>query len=159
MMNDATAHPDLERWMRVALEEARAGRALGEPPVGCVILDIEGREVARAHDERQRRADPLAHAECRALSLAARAQGDWRLDGYTLLVTLEPCPMCAGAILMARVARVVFGAASDKWGAAGSRLDLLGSGAFPHRPEVVGGVLADACGALLSEYFRTRRAS
>jgi tRNA(adenine34) deaminase len=128
-------------------------------PVGGVIYDREGFLLARAHDARQGGADPLAHAEWLALREAARRQGDWRLDGMTLVVTLEPCPMCAGAILMARVGRIIYGAPSPKWGAAGSRADWLGSGLFPHKPIVAGGVLAAECGALLTEYFSARRAA
>lgn len=146
-----------ERWMRRALEAAREALARDEVPVGCLILDSEGCEVARTHDARQSGADPLAHAEWLTLRSAAGRQGDWRLDGMTLVVTLEPCPMCAGAILMARVGRVIFGAFSPKWGAAGSRADWLGSGVFPHRPELIGGVLAEECGALLTQYFGLKR--
>jgi tRNA(adenine34) deaminase len=146
-----------EAWMGEALEAAREALALDEAPVGCVIHDARGRRVARAHDGRQGGADPMAHAECLALRQAAAAQGDWRLDGMTLVVTLEPCPLCAGAILMARVRRVVFGAPSPKWGAAGSRADWLGAGVFPHRPEVIGGVLVEPCAKLLSDYFQALR--
>lgn len=148
---------DAEAWMRRALTVAQEALQVNEVPVGCLILDAQGREMARAHDARQNGADPLAHAEWVALREAAGRQGDWRLDGMTLVVTLEPCPMCAGAILMARVARVIYGAPSPKWGAAGSRADWLGSGLFPHKPEVIGGVLAEECGALLSKYFQGRR--
>jgi tRNA(adenine34) deaminase len=147
----------LEAWMREALAEAAQASAQGEAPVGCVIYDAQGRPMARARDARQGGADPMAHAEWLALRQAGALQGDWRLDGMTLVVTLEPCPMCAGAILMARVGRVVFGAPSPKWGAAGSRADWLGSGVFPHRPQVIGGVLAEACGRLLGDYFKSLR--
>ena len=143
--------------MREALALACEAMTRDEVPVGCLILDAEGREMARTHDARQGGADPLAHAEWLALRQAAARQGDWRLDGMTLVVTLEPCPMCAGAILMARVGRVIFGAPSPKWGAAGSRADWLGSEAFPHKPQVIGGVLAGECGQLLSRYFQPRR--
>jgi tRNA(adenine34) deaminase len=146
-----------ETWMREALALAREARAHDEVPVGCVIIDGEGKILARAHDARQGGADPLAHAEWLALREAAARQGDWRLDHMTLVVTLEPCPMCAGAILMARVGRVIFGARSDKWGAAGSRADWLCAGAFPHKPEVIGCVLAEECGQMLTEYFQKRR--
>jgi tRNA(adenine34) deaminase len=146
-----------QAWMREALEAAREAMAADEAPVGCVVYDAQGRPLARAHDARQHGADPLAHAEWLALRQAAARQGDWRLDGMTLVVTLEPCPMCAGAILMARVGRVIFGAPSPKWGAAGSRADWLGAGLFPHKPEVIGGVMAEECGALLTKYFTARR--
>ncbi|HOE96565.1 MAG TPA: nucleoside deaminase [Candidatus Sumerlaeota bacterium] len=151
--------PPFEAWMDLALAEAEAALAHDEVPVGCVIADGSGAIVARAHDARQAAADPLAHAELLALRQAAAAQGDWRLDGMTLVVTLEPCPMCAGSILMARIARVVFGARSPKWGAAGSRADWLGSGVFPHRPEVIGGIREAPCGEVLSRYFRRLRKS
>jgi tRNA(adenine34) deaminase len=147
----------LETWMAEAIEAARGALERGEVPVGCVIYDAQGQALAQAHDARQGGADPLAHAEWLALRQAAARQGDWRLDGMTLVTTLEPCPMCAGAILMARVARVVFGAPNPKWGAAGSRADWLGAGCFPHRPEVIGGILAETCGRLLSDYFRSLR--
>jgi len=146
-----------EAWMRQALDIARAALEEREVPVGCLIFDGAGREMARAHDRRQGGADPLAHAEWLALREAAARQGDWRLDGMTLVVTLEPCPMCAGAILMARVGRVIFGAPSPKWGAAGTRADWLGSGLFPHKPDLRGAVLAEACGALLTQYFQAHR--
>ncbi len=146
-----------EGWMGEAIAAGREAMAADEVPVGCVIYDAEGRLMARAGDRRQGGADPLAHAEVLAIREAAARQGDWRLDGMTLVVTLEPCPMCAGVILMARVGRVIFGAASDKWGAAGSRADWLGSGLFPHKPEVIGGVRAGECGRMLSDYFRGRR--
>lgn len=143
--------------MRKALAVAREALAASEVPVGCLIFDEDGNEIARAHDFRQQGADPLAHAEWIALRQAGQRQGDWRLDRMTLVVTLEPCPMCAGAILMARVGRVIFGASSPKWGAAGSRSNWLGSGEFPHKPDVVGGVLAESCGALLTRYFQAHR--
>ena len=143
--------------MESAIEEAENARRLDEVPVGCVILDPDERIVARKHDLHRELADPLAHAEWLALRDAASGLGDWRLDGFTLVVTLEPCPMCAGAILMSRISRVIFGAASPKWGAAGTRADWLASGVFPHRPEVIGGIQAEDCGKLLSDYFREHR--
>jgi tRNA(adenine34) deaminase len=146
-----------EEWMRKALNVAREALANNEVPVGCLIFDADGNEMVRAHDFRQQGSDPLAHAEWIALRQAGQLQGDWRMDGMTLVVTLEPCPMCAGAILMSRVGRVIFGAYSPKWGAAGSRSDWLTSGEFPHKPEVIGGVLAESCGALLTRYFQTHR--
>ena len=146
-----------ESWMREALEVARQAPLQDEVPVGALVFDATGAELARAFDRRQHGADPLAHAEWLALREAAARLGDWRLDGLTLVVTLEPCPMCAGAILMARVGRVIFGAQSEKWGAAGTRADWLGSGCFPHKPQVIGGILAEPCGAVLTEYFQNRR--
>ena len=148
-----------EEWMRLALAEAEAAFERDEPPVGCVVIDPDGRVAGRGRDGRQTGSDPLAHAEVGAIREAARQQGDWRLDGYTLAVTLEPCPMCAGLILMARVGRVLYGASNTKWGAAGTKLDLLGAGVFPHRPEVLGGILAEPCGSILSRYFSLRRGS
>lgn len=148
-----------EAWMTEALAEARLAMEANEVPVGCVVVDAAGRVVGRGGDARQAAGDPMAHAEVLAIREAAETQGDWRLDGHTLVVTLEPCPMCAGLILMSRIGRVIYGAASDKWGAAGSRLDLLGSGAFPHKPEVVAGVKAEPCAAVLSEYFARLRGS
>lgn len=148
-----------EAMMRAALAVAAEAPGADEVPVGCVVYDAAGRIVAKAFDRRQHGADPLAHAEVLAIREAARVQGDWRLDGMTLVVTLEPCPMCAGVILMARVGRVIYGAASPKWGAAGSRADWLTAGVFPHRPEVIGGVLAEECGKLLTDHFRRHRKS
>lgn len=145
--------------MRLAIEEAQRAAEGNEVPVGCIVINGEGRVTGRGGDLRQATADPWGHAEIRAIREAAAAQGDWRLDGHTLVVTLEPCPMCAGLILMARVGRVVFGATNDKWGAAGARLDLLGGGAFPHRPEIRSGVLATECAQLLTDYFSARRAA
>ncbi|MCH8332772.1 nucleoside deaminase [Candidatus Sumerlaeota bacterium] len=140
---------------------AEAGRAFeqDEVPVGCLVFDGQGNVAGSGRDQRQAAADPLGHAEVSALREAARRQGDWRLDGHTLVVTLEPCPMCAGLILMARVGRVIYGASNTKWGAAGTKVDLLGGGEFPHKPEVIGGVLADPCGKILTEYFAKRRSS
>ena len=126
-------------------------------PVGAVILDPEGAVVARAHNRRLADGDPTAHAEIVAIRAAARASGGWRLDGHTLVVTLEPCTMCAGAIAAARIARLVYGAADPKAGAVGSLWDVLRDRRVPHRTEVVGGVLAEECGALLRDFFAQRR--
>ncbi len=157
-MNLPPYDEDLARqWMHEALAVARQALARNEVPVGCLIFDREGREMARRHDARQHAADPLAHAEWLALRDAGLKQGDWRLDDMTLVVTLEPCPMCAGAILMARIGRVIFGAPSPKWGAAGSRANWLDSGLFPHKPDVRGGILPEACGHLLGQYFQAQR--
>ncbi len=148
-----------EVWMQEALKEAESAALRNEVPVGCVIVNNLGEIVARAGDDRQAKADSFAHAEIIALREAAARQGDWRLDGHTLVVTLEPCPMCAGAILMARVGRVIFGASSDKWGAAGSRIQLLDGKHFPHKPEVVSGIEADAAAELLKQYFLGMRSA
>jgi tRNA(adenine34) deaminase len=144
--------------MREALVEARAALDSDDVPVGAVVLDAQGRIIGRGRNERERLADPTAHAEIVALREAATASGDWQLSGCSLVVTLEPCVMCAGAILSARIARVVFGAWDEKAGAAGSVLDVLRDRSLPIRvDEVVGGVLADECAELLSRFFRERR--
>jgi tRNA(adenine34) deaminase len=147
-----------EPAMREALAEATAaGPARGEVPVGAVILDPAGAPLARAHNQRESDADPTAHAEIVAIRAAGRALGSWHLDGCTLVVTLEPCTMCAGAVVAARIARIVYGAADPKAGAAGSLWDVLRDRRLNHRAEVVGGILAEECGALLQEFFAQRR--
>ena len=143
--------------MRLALSEAAAATAHDDVPVGAVVLDAAGTVLARAHNDREGTGDPTAHAEVLALRAAAQATGSWRLDGCTLVVTLEPCTMCAGAVVLARVARVVYGAVDEKAGAAGSLWDVLRDRRLNHRPEVVSGVLADECGALLKEFFLRAR--
>ena len=142
--------------MRLAIAEA--GRALehGDVPVGAVVVN-QGRVIAAAHNERERRQDPTAHAETLALQAAARARGSWRLLDCDLYVTLEPCAMCAGAIVLARIPRVVFGTTDPKAGAAGSVLDVLAEPRLNHRPVVEGGVLAAECAALLTDFFAARR--
>jgi tRNA(adenine34) deaminase len=148
-----------ERFMREALAEAVCAGAHDDTPVGAVIVH-DGTVIGRGHNERELREDPTAHAETLALREAAAALGSWRVLGSTLYVTLEPCAMCAGAVVLARVPRVVYGAADPKAGAAGSALDVLGvhdRGPLNHRPEVIGGVLADECGELLRAFFRARR--
>jgi tRNA(adenine34) deaminase len=142
--------------MHEALAAAAESAAAGEVPVGAVIVR-DGRVIARAANRTIRDQDASAHAEMLALREASRALGQWRLDDCTLVVTLEPCAMCAGAIVLARVARVVFGAWDEKAGMAGSVGDLLRHPRLNHRPEVAGGVLADDCAAMLSEFFRARR--
>ena len=146
-----------DRWMRLALDEARAA-AEDEVPVGAVVV-AGGRVVASAHNQREQLADPTAHAEMIALTQAAAALGSWRLEDCTLYVTLEPCPMCAGAILQARVPRVVWGAPDPKAGAVESLYRLFEDARLNHRVEHVGRVLADECGRLLSDFFRGKRAS
>ncbi len=144
--------------MRAALAEARAAAAAGEIPVGALVLAPDGAVLGRGHNAREATPDPTAHAEILALRAAARATGDRMLGDCALVVTLEPCAMCAGAILAARVPRVVFGAWDEKAGAAGSVYDLLRDGRLPHAvPEVIGGVLAEESAALLEEFFRERR--
>jgi tRNA(adenine34) deaminase len=126
-------------------------------PVGAVILDEAGTVIARARNRREIDHDPTAHAEIVAIRQAARARGSWRLTGLTLVVTLEPCTMCAGGVTAARLARVVYGAEDPKAGAAGSLWDVLRDTRLNHRPEVIGGVLAAECGALLRDFFAARR--
>ena len=145
-----------ERFMWLAVEEARRALEHDDVPVGAVL--VHGGEVVGAgHNERELRQDPTAHAETIALRAAARALGSWRLLDSTLYVTLEPCAMCAGAIVLARVPRVVYGCTDPKAGAAGSVLDVLAEPRLNHRPAVEGGVLADECAALLREFFAARR--
>lgn len=144
--------------MRLALAEARSAAAVGEVPVGALVVGPDGSVLAAARNTREQAHDPAGHAEIVALRSAASALGDRILMGCTLVVTLEPCVMCAGAILAARVPRVIFGAWDEKAGAAGSVYDLLRDGRLPHPvPEVIGGVLADECAALLEAFFAERR--
>ena len=142
--------------MPIALEEARSASLSGDVPVGAVVVR-EGSVVARAANRTVRDQDPTAHAELLAIRAASAALGRWRLDDCTLYVTLEPCAMCAGAIVLARVARVVLGAWDPKAGMAGSIEDLLRHPRLNHRPEVAGGVLEAECGAILREFFSERR--
>ena len=144
--------------MTLALDEARAALATGDVPVGAVVLDPAGAVIARGRNVREAELDPSGHAEVVALRAAASALGSWRLDGCTLVVTLEPCTMCAGAIVGARIARLVFGAVDDKAGAVGSLWDVVRDRRLNHRPEVVAGVLADECGALMTSFFKEQRA-
>jgi tRNA(adenine34) deaminase len=142
--------------MRLAIAEAtRAGGT--DIPVGAVVLDPAGTVIARAANRREADGDPTAHAELVALRAAAKAAGNWRLIGCTLVVTLEPCTMCAGAVTLARVDRLVFGAADPKAGAVGSLWDVVRDRRLNHRPEVVSGVLAAECGMLLRAFFAARR--
>lgn len=141
-----------ELWMRRALEIAAVSR--DDVPVGAVVYGPDGVEVAVGHNEREATRDPTAHAEIVALRLAAQKRGSWRLDGCALVVTVEPCTMCAGAIVLARVAVVVFGAWEPKTGAAGSLWDVLRDRRLNHRPEVYPGVLAEESALLLREFFR-----
>lgn len=143
--------------MGLALTEAVAAGARGEVPVGAVVLDPDGQVIAAAGNDRESGADPTAHAEVLALRRAARQRGSRRLDGCTLVVTLEPCTMCAGAAVLARVARVVYGAVDEKAGAVGSLWDVVRDRRLNHRPEVVMGVRAEECSAVLKEFFATRR--
>jgi len=148
--------PRDEYFMRLAIREAERALQHEDVPIGAVVAH-GGEAIALAHNERELRQDPTAHAETIALREAARALGSWRVLDAVLYVTLEPCAMCAGAIVLARVPRVVFGASDPKAGACGSVLDVLGEPRLNHRPEVAGGLLAAECGALLSEFFASRR--
>jgi tRNA(adenine34) deaminase len=143
--------------MRAALAVAASALESGDVPVGALVLDRSGAVVATGRNERERTGDPTAHAEVLALRAAATALGEWRLEQCTLVVTLEPCTMCAGALVLARVARVVFGAWDPKAGAAGSLWDVVRDRRLNHRPEVVGGVLEAECGAILREFFAGHR--
>jgi tRNA(adenine34) deaminase len=143
-------------FMRLALREAERARDHGDVPIGAVVVSA-GEVIAAGRNERELRQDPTAHAEILALREAARALGSWRVHDATLYVTLEPCAMCAGAIVLARVPYVVFGASDPKAGAAGSVLNVLGEPRLNHRPEVEGGVLGEECGELLSAFFASRR--
>jgi len=145
-----------EYFMRLALREAERASEHDDVPVGCVVA-AGGELIGSAHNERELRADPTAHAEVLALREAARHIGSWRLDGAVLYVTLEPCPMCAGAIVLARVPRVVFGTTDPKAGAAGSVIDVLAEPRLNHRPVVAGGLMADEAADLLRSFFAARR--
>jgi len=144
--------------VRAALRVAAAARETGDVPVGAIVLAPDGIELASACNAREALGDPTAHAEVLALRAAARRHGDgWRLEGCTLVVTLEPCTMCAGALVLARIARVVFGAWEPRSGAIGSLWDVVRDRRLTHRPEVVGGVLEDECAALLDDFFARHR--
>ena len=148
--------PRDEYFMRLALREAERSIEHGDVPVGCVIAH-DGEVVAAAPNERELRQDPTAHCEVLALREASSRLGTWRLTGASLYVTLEPCAMCAGAIVLARVPRVIYGAADPKAGAAGSVIDVLSEPRFNHRPDVVGGLLAEESAELLRRFFAERR--
>lgn len=145
-----------EHFMRLALQEAERAFAEDEVPIGAVIVRDQ-RVIARAHNQREQLRDPTAHAEMIALTQAAAALDSWRLEDCTLYVTLEPCPMCAGAIVLARVPRVVYGAADPKAGAVESLYQLLSDTRLNHQAEIVPGVLRDACGEVLSRFFQEKR--
>ena len=143
--------------MRAALHEARRALESADVPVGAIVLDATGSVIGRGHNARERDGDPTAHAELVAVRRAARTAGEWRLEGCTLVVTLEPCTMCAGAIVLSRLDRVVFGAYDPKAGAVGSLWDVVRDRRLNHRPEVIGGVLAEETGALIREFFDRHR--
>jgi tRNA(adenine34) deaminase len=143
--------------MRLALDEARLADAVGDVPVGAVVVDRDGVVVSRGHNQRERDGDPTAHAEVVAIRAAAAERGSWRLDGLSLVVTLEPCTMCAGAAVLSRLERLVYGATDPKAGAVGSLWDVVRDRRLNHRPEVVSGVLAEDCGEILATWFASRR--
>jgi len=143
--------------MRSALDLAAKASQQGDVPVGAIVLNSQGEVVGQGFNTREIDNDPMSHAEIVAMREAAIASNSWRLDDYTLVVTLEPCTMCAGAAVQARIKRIVFGAFDDKAGAVGSLWDVVRDRRLPHRPEVVSGVLADECSAILSEFFKNHR--
>jgi tRNA(adenine34) deaminase len=152
----ASAGADDERWMQEALRLAEAALAEDEVPVGCAIVH-QGRVIGRAHNQRETLRDPTAHAEMIAITQAAEALGSWRLQGCTLYVTLEPCAMCAGAMVLARIDRLVYGATDPKAGAVESVFHLVDEPRLNHRLAVTCGVRAEACGKILSKFFRGKR--
>lgn len=154
-MNDADNHTH-EHFMRIALNEARMAAESGEVPVGAVI-ERGGEVIAVAGNEREEKKDPTAHAEMIAIRDAAKALGGWRLSGCTIYATIEPCPMCAGAIYQARIERLIYGAPDEKAGATGTLMDITRDPRLNHQTEVTGGVLADECAAVMREFFSGRR--
>ncbi|BCU80242.1 tRNA-specific adenosine deaminase [Polycladomyces abyssicola] len=145
-----------EKWMQVAIEEAEKARKIGEVPIGAVIVR-NGEIIGRGHNLRETAKDPTLHAEMIAIRQAAERLGGWRLIGCSLYVTLEPCPMCAGAIVQSRIGKVVYGAADPKAGCAGTLMNLLEDERFNHQAEVISGVMAEQCGSLLTHFFRELR--
>ncbi len=143
---------DRVEYMREAIVLAHEAAQAGEIPVGCVVVDADGRIIGRGSNTREKSRSALGHAELMAIDDACRTIGDWRLDGCTIYVTLEPCPMCAGAIINARIPTVVFGAREDNFGSCGSVIDLFSEN-YGHRPAVYSGVLEDECAALMREFF------
>ena len=147
-----------ERAMEISLEQALfSSKASGDVPVGAVVLDEAGRLVGIGSNRRELLSDPVGHAEIVAIKSAARALGKWRLDGCTLVVTLEPCAMCAGAIAQSRISRLVFGAFDEKAGAVGSLMDVLRDPRAPHKVEVISGVMKEECASVLQEFFKEQR--
>jgi tRNA(adenine34) deaminase len=146
-----------ETSMRLALDEARQAEAAGEVPIGAVVVDAGGEVIGAGHNQRESSSDPTAHAEVLAIRAAGARLGSWRLEGCSLFVTLEPCTMCAGAIVLARLERLVYGAIDPKAGAVGSLWDVVRDRRLNHRPEVVSGVLDVECGELLRSWFEGKR--
>ena len=149
--------PAYDAAMQAALTEARSALSTGDVPIGALVLDTTGEVIGRGRNVRERDHDPTGHAEIVALRQAAATRASWRLDGCTLVVTLEPCTMCAGAIVLARIGLLVFGAYDDRAGAVGSLWDVVRDRRLNHRPEVIGGVLAGESTALLAEFFAEHR--
>lgn len=145
-----------EKYMKEAIKQARKAAALGDVPIGCVI-EYEGKIIGRGYNRRMADKTVLAHAEILAMKKACKKMGDWRLEGCTMYITLEPCPMCAGAIVQARIPRVVVGSMNPKAGCAGSVLDLLHQPGFNHQVEMVNGVLEEECSQMLTSFFRELR--
>ncbi|HSM58264.1 MAG TPA: tRNA adenosine(34) deaminase TadA [Candidatus Sulfomarinibacteraceae bacterium] len=156
MTDPNLSNADDEAWMRLALEQAKQAAALGEVPIGAVAV-LDGEVVGAGHNRKESDQDPTAHAEMLALRRAARALGNWRLIGVTLYCTVEPCPMCAGAMIQARLSRLVYGAADTRFGADGTIVDVLREERFNHRVEVTTGVLQEEAAALLQSFFRRLR--
>jgi len=150
-------NPAFDDAMKLALALAAKASQQGDVPVGAIVLNPNGEVAGQGFNTREIDNDPMNHAEIVALREAAAANGSWRLDDQTLVITLEPCTMCAGAAVQARIGRIVFGAFDEKAGAVGSLWDVVRDRRLPHRPEVVSGVLADECGAILSEFFKNHR--
>jgi tRNA(adenine34) deaminase len=146
-----------DEWMRLAIEQARLADRAGDVPIGAVVTSADGQVIGAGYNQREAVGDPTAHAEVLAIRAAAAHLRGWRLDGCTLTVTLEPCSMCAGAIVLARLPRLVYGTADPKAGAVGSLWDIVRDRRLNHRPEVVSGVLAEECSALLATWFAERR--
>jgi len=147
---------DNEHYMRLALTLAREAAGDGEAPVGCVIVDSDGEVIGRGRNRREKERNALAHAELEAIADACKTLGDWRLSGCSLYVTLEPCPMCAGAVIMSRIDRVFYGARDDLTGSCGSVINLFME-PYAHTAQITGGILADECSALLSDFFKKLR--
>ena len=144
-------------YMERAIELARIAEQKGDVPIGALVVDVDGKIVAEAHNEREIQQDPTAHAEVLAVRMAAEKAGQWRLQGYTVVVTLEPCVMCAGALSLARVDRIVFGARDPKAGATGSLYEIHDDARLNHRMDLVPGVLEETCVKLLKDFFRSKR--
>ena len=145
-----------EKYMKIAIEEAEKARSIGEVPIGAIIV-LNGKIIAKASNRRETEQNAIAHAEIIAIQEACRKLGTWRLESAELYVTLEPCPMCSGAIILSRIQKVVYGASDPKAGCAGTLMNLLSDSRFNHQSEVVSGILAEECGELLSQFFRELR--